>query len=584
MNSQHKHKELLQLASDQCHGALDKAAWQRLESLLADDPDARRVYLQYMFLHAHLAISDEAVLAHPPAEKIEAAARQPTAVPADGTVVVERATAGAGPRDWLHQPAGLAVMAACILLPVVVVVTSFWLWDLRPATAPPGVADKNLPSPASQERSPAVSVATLTESDEVEWVETGGKITAGQELRPGTLRLKQGSASIAFNGGAKVVVSGPTTLGMETEKSGSLFSGRLWARLDRPNADFALQTRGLRVVDLGTEFGVYVNGNGETEVHCFDGEVVTQSRVRLPRFFWNFDDAGDQVVDQVGRRPAQFGGGVQRVKGLVGSGAVSFNNTHSASVNVGNGGGTRLGSGDFGITSGITVEAIIVPAWSGNGKSNGKYLDYDEIFRKEDGVHRILLSFQNDDGAQQRTIPPIQHDQPTLSFGLHLAGDGYSELEVVLDGQDGRPTLEQLKDGRPHHVVATYDSWTGTKALYIDGVLQQSARFPAGTLIICGGPTDAMIGNMKSSVEPFQGVIDEVAIYDFALTAEEITSHWQNVQQGDNYFGVPAEKLSHQVVWQTNTNLKAGSAMRFDADSGLALGEVPLDRQRFRWP
>ena len=90
------------------------------------------------------------------------------------------------------------------------------------------------------------------------------------------------------------------------------------------------------------------------------------------------------------------------------------------------------------MSTGITVFARFRPTWSGGSG------DYDEIFRKEDGGNRILLSFQNDANNGAAT-PPVSAG-PVLSFGLNVNG-AYSELDMPLDGVAGRPTLAQLADG-----------------------------------------------------------------------------------------------------------------------------------------
>jgi len=54
---------------------------------------------------------------------------------------------------------------------------------------------------------------------------------------------------------------------------------------------------------------------------------------------------------------------------------------------------------------------------------------------------------------------------PTLSFGLYIDGHGYGELEALLDGEEGRPSLDALRDGKPHHVVASYDAQTDTLSI-----------------------------------------------------------------------------------------------------------------------
>ena len=57
-------------------------------------------------------------------------------------------------------------------------------------------------------------------------------------------------------------------------------------------------------------------------------------------------------------------------------------------------------------------------------------MDYDEIYRKEDGNCRVLLSFQNDGMTNAVHSEPAVAAGPCLSFGLHLAGRDYKELDM----------------------------------------------------------------------------------------------------------------------------------------------------------
>ncbi len=248
--------------------------------------------------------------------------------------------------------------------------------------------------------------------------------------------------------------------------------------------------------------------------------------------YWNFDESASgtaPALDQIDSNNGTFLGSASHTAGLTGTGAALFNNTIPDEVNVGAGTGNN-----FSVTTGITVEALIQPGWSGTS------LNYDQIFRKEDSTNRILLAFQNDSGNSS-AIPAVDPGK-VLSFGLNVGG-AYSELDMLLDGLAGRPTLAELKDGEPHHVVATYDSSSGLKAIYIDGTLRFSTNLGASNSITSGGGAGASIGN-KPANEPFTGVIDEVAFYNAALSASEIANHFANAQAGKNYF----EPLPGQVV------------------------------------
>lgn len=135
--------------------------------------------------------------------------------------------------------------------------------------------------------------------------------------------------------------------------------------------------------------------------------------------------------------------------------------------------------------------------------------------------------------------PPVAIG-PALSLGLDIGG-AYNELDMPLDGQDGRPTLAYLENGNPHLVVATYDSASGAKDIYIDGSLAYSYGETPGSLLLSGGNAAAYIGNLNNGNEPFSGKIDEVAFWNNALTASQVSAQWTNVQNGRNYFAAVPE-------------------------------------------
>ena len=229
---------------------------------------------------------------------------------------------------------------------------------------------------------------------------------------------------------------------------------------------------------------------------------------------WSFDEAASgtgTALDAVGGNHGTFAGAATRTAGLIGMGAALFNHTPGG-VNVGNGGG------DFSFSAGMTVEALIQPAVALGGQR------YEEVFRKEDGDNRILLSFQEWGGI--------------LSFGIN-DGTGYKELDMPLDGASGRPVLADLTNGAPHHIAATYDSTSGHKAIYVDGTERFSTTVGAGVSMISGGATAAFIGSSAGGAEPFVGVIDEVGVHDEALSAATVAAHYALVQGGQSYLPAP---------------------------------------------
>jgi hypothetical protein len=88
-----------------------------------------------------------------------------------------------------------------------------------------------------------------------------------------SVRISEGLAVLEFNRGARVTLQGPAELEIVSGNSGVLHMGKLTATVPAEAIGFEVLTPNSRVVDHGTEFGVSVNRNGDSETHVFDGKV-----------------------------------------------------------------------------------------------------------------------------------------------------------------------------------------------------------------------------------------------------------------------------------------------------------------------
>ena len=311
----------------------------------------------------------------------------------------------------------------------------------------------------------------------------------------------------------------------------------------------------LDFIVLGPNFSLYANGSdfsldlrsGKPIVSTGEKTLLFPNRWR-PMHYWTFDSKTDRAIDSAGLAHGIISFRATRTKGIVGAGAFNFDNSFDARIDVGSGGGTVPASGSFAVTDGVTIEALVRPNFS------AKAGDMDEIFRKDqsDQDLRMLLSFQQDKHHKSYLKPDgVYKDKASLSFGLFLLGQGYQELKLALDGIDGRPSLAQLKDGNSHHIVATYNVSTGLKAIYVDGIQHATYQYPAGSKMLSGGAGAANIGNSPNQPVPvrttdvrfanneaFDGVIDEVAFYNFSLPSFMVQQHYEQINQGYNYFGL----------------------------------------------
>jgi hypothetical protein len=463
--------------------------------------------------------------------------------------------------------AGLLLAAACLALIVTEPTAPRLAVPDRiavPAVAPTEPNDLHY----DNRQLPITTVAVLHDDDSQ--TNAADTAAAGRDITPSTLESAAGGMRLTSADGADVRLEGSSRFGFASGDSGALFRGSVRARVEDPTKTFSVVTSNLRVVDLGTDFRVSQLDADRVAVTVLDGDVEVQSRVRLPVCYWPFDDRDknhrgtDQrlTTDAMQSLPAECGDALQRCDGIVGQGAVRFDNSTGSFARVQGGTGEKVGLGTLSAAEGITIEALIISQWT------AAFRDYDEIYRKEDGNCRVLLCFQNDGDRHTRLAEPAVALGPCLSFGLHLAGRDYKELDMPLDGREGRPTVAELTDGRPHHVVATYDSFTGRKAIFIDGTLRFEHAYPEGTLIVSGGPEPAFIGS-HSGYENFNGVIDELALYDFALTADEIAEHHERTRRGETYFG-PRTTRPNAPRWQAITRITEGQTQIFNSRTGLA--------------
>lgn len=306
-------------------------------------------------------------------------------------------------------------------------------------------------------------------------------------------------------------------------------------------------------------------------------KALLQPKRWRPNHYWPFESSSDRVVDYAGNAFGVLGSGVTKVNGLVGKHAFAFDNGANARINVGSGGGTAPATGSFSVIDGVTIEALVVPHFIGQIGDEPYFTEQDQIFRKDqaDKQHRMLLSFKKIRPNDDTVLKGLKGN--AIAFGMYLIGQGYHTLLLPLDGKEGRPNLSQLKDGKAHHIVGSYDVKTGLKAIYIDGEMLASHQYPAGTKMISGGSGMANIGNNPNRAddsEAYGGIIDEVAFYDFALPAYMIRQHYQAAMAGNNYFNV--DIVQQALPSNIRIPLSEKEMLTLDSLTGLIVSAEPI--------
>jgi hypothetical protein len=245
-------QNLLQRLSDDCL-APEEAV--KFNELLHGDPEACERYLDHLTLEAHLR--QELGAARLPVDTLPAFIRDVPSVRLEGNTKSR----------WLALLGMKVVRLASAAAIGALVMLGSLLWLGPTAPTPENKSEE------ANARPFADCVATLLFADNCKWGH-GGRLLEGQRLPVGPLHLERGLAVLRFDGGAAVVIEGPTEMEVESRGFARLTRGRITVRAPDEAAGFTVRTPASDVVDLGTEFAVVVEKSGATELHVLEGEIT----------------------------------------------------------------------------------------------------------------------------------------------------------------------------------------------------------------------------------------------------------------------------------------------------------------------
>lgn len=493
--------DIREIADDVCANSATDEQLQQLEQKLRGNSEAKRFYFDYLRVHNGLKSAAD--------RNMEIVYRRMT----EEVIVRPQSDSPANSNAILHHtPESRKGIILTLLITLALAIIMFFVWQSVKAARPTFEAQ-------IVKGQVSVKGQGSIEGDTLYSGEYGVDRDAVLKLNNGdTFELSAGSRVKLFANNEVKLKAGVIAITSVSGKNINLHADK-----------FRLSSNGDALsVDLTNEAPVVTTGTS-TSLHA--------ERWR-PRHYWSFEGDTDRVINSAGSAHGVTASGAVRVAGLIGNSAFHFNNSENARIMLGSGGGTAPATGSFSATDGVTIEALIQPNYSGERG------EQDEIFRKgnSDGELRMMLGFQHDNWKDY--LRPNKQVDESLSFGLYLVGQGYHELKLPLDGNEGRPTLAQMKNGNTYHIVASYDVKSGLKAMYINGELLASYQYPPGSKVLTGGPGEAVIGSnptrngSKWERFAYSGVIDELAFYDFALPPLTIDRHIKQVQQGINYYGL----------------------------------------------
>lgn len=419
--------------------------------------------------------------------------------------------------------------------------------------------------------------ATLRRVAGIRWKESGRSFRVGDVLPAGVFEFEQGVAEIDFFCGATLVVEGPAKMELESDWSVRFHNGRLRAKVPPAARGFVVRTDDSEIVDLGTEFALEVapesvrveviDGEIKLEGGLHDGDHLTTGQgLRLkgsveregPIFgVGTLDDLLQRHLAAQGQRYTKWQAHSSQlqsdqrliayypiarslVRRSVKNAALSGVELDAALVGLVNSTEGRFGPDSLGLEfdrPGSRVRARIDGEFTSFTFATWTKIDslehvYNALFMadgyengephwqiRQDG--RLMFSVMVDD-SQEVHVTSIHDQRLVRDAGLHRVY--FSE-----------PFWDVSKSGQWFHLVAVYDPVGRRVNQYVNGQRISSEpildKFYVNELRI--GPAE--IGNWGQpfrqsawfAIRNLNGTIDELAIYNAALTEGEIQQLYQ---------------------------------------------------------
>lgn len=227
------HERLSELISRLCDNLITDEQFWELDSILEQSAEARRFY--HVYIANHHALENDA-LTQRRSEKPEAS--------------ISRALTGKS-----------AAQSTAALIASILAVAGF----IRVT----GLQSNNADIPDQ--------IAVVTYSSETEQTTNVHRLTAGDSVGPGHLKLDSGLVRLEYRQGVVLSLVGPADFEIVSAEHALLHRGQIAAYVPPGAEGFRIDTPSAGIVDLGTEFGMTVDQRGETQLSVFDGQVKLSS-------------------------------------------------------------------------------------------------------------------------------------------------------------------------------------------------------------------------------------------------------------------------------------------------------------------
>ena len=160
-------------------------------------------------------------------------------------------------------------------------------------------------------------------------------------------------------------------------------------------------------------------------------------------------------------------------------------------------------------------------------------------------------------------------DSSHVAYGFYLQGSSTIATTVTTNGVITSDNIGDLRDGKWHHVVQTYDG-SGMK-VYLDGVQSGTTKSITGNVVYSATSPELYIGNTRrtspSGYFSFKGNISNVALFNTAIDAAGVSTLFNS--------GTPQTSISYSPTsWWKLDNITTGIQDSVGSNNGTITGSV----------
>ncbi|MCE5185232.1 MAG: NPCBM/NEW2 domain-containing protein [Planctomycetaceae bacterium] len=156
-------------------------------------------------------------------------------------------------------------------------------------------------------------VASLADSIDAQWssslpLKQGTRLAVGGQ----NIHLQKGILKLHTDEGVSVVLESPAEFRFTGPDEIVLNYGRLFASVSNSENGFSVQTNSARIIDLGTEFGVYADTRGKVELHVYKGKTALIADIENQKKVLDVTEGQARELDNVYNevRPIQLDPGL----------------------------------------------------------------------------------------------------------------------------------------------------------------------------------------------------------------------------------------------------------------------------------